>query len=96
MNPWEQRMRVAVDSPKLSDLVRADFRSWLQEIDALRKTAELWGKALSAYERGVLMSHDGRTGERDGYITLFLEALRERNLMRERNGPEPLAWWWDI
>lgn len=48
------------------------------ECDALRQDAERWRAALLAYERGVVMSHDGRTGEKDGYITLFLQALRER------------------
>jgi hypothetical protein len=55
---------------------------WLRECDhhkAQRLDAERWKRALSAYERGVLMSSDGRTGERGGYISEFLAAIRERD-----------------
>lgn len=56
-------------------------KPWSRECDhhkLQRVDAERWRKALSAYERGVLISYDGRTGERDGYVSLFLEAIRER------------------
>ena len=49
------------------------------ELAALRRDAEHWRRALSAYERNVLMGYDGRTGERDGYISEFLAAIRERD-----------------
>ena len=39
MMQWEQRIRAGADSPKLSDLVRADFRACIFEMDALRKDA---------------------------------------------------------
>lgn len=48
-----------------------------EEVEALRADAERWRKALSAYERGVVMGHDGRTGEVDGYVSLFLAAIKE-------------------
>ena len=48
-------------------------------IEKLSRDAERWHKAISAYERGSLISHDGRTGEIDGYVSLFLEAIRERD-----------------
>ena len=51
-------------------------------IDVAFKDAECWRKALSAYERGVLISHDNRTGEIDGYVSLFLQAIRERHAQR--------------
>jgi hypothetical protein len=57
-----------------------EVKAWEAERDA----AVAWkDKMISAYERGVEIGYDGRTGERDGTISLLLQAIRERSAARK-------------
>ena len=54
MMQWEQRIRAGADSPKLSEMVRADFRACIAEIDALRKDAERYRKVRRGQHWSVI------------------------------------------